>query len=254
MAPRPLDTIIELQDALDCLHRAEAQLAGIPDWMQELDAEYQERKGEIESLERQAEEATTARRTAEAGISDAQDKLKRYQQQINEVTNQREYGALLQEIDTVKNQITSLEEQAFASMEQADAANQALEEQRQAFDGLDQRYQAELAKWEKQKPGISEEAHKLREQVDVLRERLPRGHLRQFERILERTGGQALAAIRRVDRPRSATMWHCAVCNYNVRPQVLVDIQDRGSLIQCDSCKRILFVEPAEEAASVGGS
>src|SRR5690606_35688931 len=98
---RPLDTVIELQDALRRLRRIEAHLGGIPDWLKELDEEYQARRQEIDELEHQAEAGRIERRTAEAGISDAQEKLRRYQRQINEVTTQREYGALLQEIDTV---------------------------------------------------------------------------------------------------------------------------------------------------------
>ncbi len=37
--------------------------------------------------------------------------------------------------------------------------------------------------------------------------------------------------------------WSCGACNYRVRPQVVVEIRTQGSLIECDSCKRILFVE-----------
>jgi uncharacterized protein len=242
---RPLDTVIELQHALDRLRRAETQLGGIPDWMKELHAQYRERKEEIDDLERTIESARTERKDAEAGIADAQEKLKRYQRQINEVTTQREYGALLQEIDTVKGQIAGLEEQGLAALERSEAAKGEVEEKRAAFRDLEERYQAELARWEEEKPAIAEEARKLRERIDVLRERVPRPHLAHFERIYERTGGRAMAPIRKVERARGAAMWHCAACHYNVRPQVLVEIQDRGSLVQCDSCKRILYPEGA---------
>jgi predicted nucleic acid-binding Zn-ribbon protein len=150
---------------------------------------------------------------------------------------------LLQEIDTAKSRIAELEEQAYAAMERIDEANKALEEQREAFKSLDERYQEELAKWEKEKPGIAAEAESLRGRVETLREQLPRPQLAYFERIDERTDGQALAPIRKIERSRGSTMWHCGACNYNVRPQVVVDIQDRGALLQCDSCKRILYVE-----------
>lgn len=243
---RPLDTIIDLQEALDRLRRAETQLGGIPDWMEELDGEYRERKEEIDELERAAEAGRLERKTAEAGIADAQEKLKKYQRQINEVTTQREYGALLQEIDTVKGQISTFEEQGLSALERTESANQALEERRAGFRELEERYQAELARWDQEKPDLAEEARKLRERVEVLRERLARPYLAQFERIHERTSGQALAPIRKIER-RGPTMWHCAVCNYNVRPQVLVEIQNRGSIIQCESCKRILYLEGDRE-------
>ena len=253
---RPLNTVIELQHAMDRLRRAETQLGGIPDWMKELDAQYRERKEEIDELERVIEAARAERKDAEAGIADAQDKLKRYQRQINEVTTQREYGALLQEIDTVKGQIANLEEQGLTALERSETAKGQIEEKRAAFRDLEERYQVELARWEEEKPGIAEEARKLRERIEVLRERVPRPHLASFERIYERTNGRAMAPIRRVERARGGAMWHCAVCHYNVRPQVLVEIQDRGSLVQCDSCKRILYLEgegAGEEAAAAPG-
>lgn len=249
---RHLDTIIELQHDLERLREAEQQLGGIPHWMEELDAEYRERKAEMEALEQRAEDAAAERRQAEGEIGENQEKLKRYQRQINEVSTQREYGALLHEIDTVKQWIADLEDQAYTALESIEEANRALDEQKTAFQELEERYQAELAKWEEEKPGIAEEADKLRGRVEVLRERLPHSQLAHFERLHERTGGRALAPIRKVDRPRGPAMWACGVCNFNVRPQALVEIQDRGAIVQCDSCKRILVLEPegAEETAA----
>src|SRR5262249_24489945 len=108
-----LETIVELQDAISQLKVAEQRLQGFPDWMRDLHEEPTARKAEIEDLQQSAEEASRERRTAEAATQDAQEKLKKYQQQINRVSTQREYGALLQEIDTVKSQISSHEEQAL---------------------------------------------------------------------------------------------------------------------------------------------
>ena len=101
-----LETIVELQAALNHLRDAERRLHGIPDWMRELHEEHASSKAEIDEIEKAVEEAARERRTAEAAASDAQEKLKKYQQQINRVSTQREYGALLQEIDTVKGQIS----------------------------------------------------------------------------------------------------------------------------------------------------
>ena len=251
---RPLDTVIELQKDLDRLRKAEAQLAGIPDWMRELHDQYSRRKEEIDALEAEIESLQQVRREAEAGIADAQEKLKRYQRQINEVTTQREYGALLQEIDTVKTTIGSLEEEGVEALDRSETAAREVEEKRSEFQELDERYQAELARWEEQKPEIAREARRLEDRIDVLRERLPRPYLAQFERIDQRTGGRALAAIRKVGRMKGPARWHCSACNYNVRPQVLVEIQDRGSLIQCDSCKRILYMEEEGREAEAQGA
>lgn len=242
-----LDTILELQRAMLDLREAERRLSGIPDWMRELHEEHKTRLAEIATLEQAAETAAKERRAAEAITADAQEKLKKYQQQINKVSNQREYGALLQEIDTVKRQITTSEEQAFSSLEGSEQAQKELAAKREAFQELDQRYASEVARWEAEKPGILQQAGSLKQRIAACREQLPRNVVSQFERILDRNPSGATAPVRLMERPggRGPREWHCGACNYRVRPQVVVEIRNSGSLVQCESCKRILFLEPA---------
>jgi predicted nucleic acid-binding Zn-ribbon protein len=240
-----LETIVQLQRSLLDLGAAEERLHGIPDWMRDLHDEHSERRAEIESLEESAEMAARERRAAEGAVADAQEKLKKFQQQINRVSTQREYGALLHEIDTVKSEIGAFEEQAFSSFERYEQMQRELVAKRESFGDLDERYGAELARWESEKPEVERQVEALRGQVATLKERLPRALVGQFERILERNRGRALAPLRLIERPgRGPREWHCAVCNYRVRPQVLVEIRNGEGLVQCDSCKRILYLEP----------
>jgi len=240
-----LETIVELQSDISQLKEADAKLHGIPDWMRELHEEHVKRKAEIDALEQAADEAARERRTAEAATQDAQEKLKKYQQQINKVSTQREYGALLQEIDTVKTQISTSEEQALSALERHDKAQEELKEKREGFRELDERYAAEQARWGAEKPAIAKRVETLRTRIAELRSRLPRAALSLFDRILERNPGAALAEVRIIERPGGKQReWHCTACNYRVRPQVVVEIRNTGNLVQCDSCKRILTIDP----------
>jgi hypothetical protein len=242
----PLQAILPLQTALDELKAAEEQLSGIPEWMEELHVEHSQQLAEIAALEQAVEEARAERRKAEGEIADAQEKLKRYQQQINLVSTQREYGALLQEIDTTKTQIQTSENEGLEAMERREQAEKELEDKRQAFAELDQRYKRELEKWNAEKPAVAERVERLQGTVQTLRERLSAGVLRQFDRLFERHGGEPLAAIRRVESVRGTAMWHCGACNYRVRPQSVVEIRNSGSIVLCDACKRVLY-QPADE-------
>lgn len=243
---RDLQTVIELHRTLSDLRAAEELLGGIPDWMQELHAEHCEHKSEIERLEEEVAGTVQERRLAEAEINDLRETVKQHQEQIALVRNQREYSALLQEIDTAKDQIKSLEEKALEAMERQEEAETKLGENRESFQGLDSRYGAELGKWEAEKPEVAEKAQQLRGRVDVLAERLPRQLRDLFERLSTRYSGDALAPIHKVERGgRGPTMWHCRACNYRVRPQTVVLIQNESSLEFCDSCKRILYFDEA---------
>jgi predicted nucleic acid-binding Zn-ribbon protein len=239
-----LDSILELQNALTQIKEAEERLHGIPDWMRELHEEHETRRKEIEALEQSAEEAGKDRRAAEASVADSQEKLKKYQQQINKVSNQREYGALLQEIDTVKSQITEFEEQALSSLERAEKAEQELKTSREGFRDLQKRYKTELARWEGEKPAVARQVAELNTRIAELKKGVARGMLSQFERLLTRYPGGALAPVRLIERPGARQReWHCSACNYRVRPQVVVEIQNGDEIIQCDSCRRILYLD-----------
>ena len=247
-----LDTIVELQSAITRLKEAEHRLSGVPDWMRELHEEHSARKREIDALQEASDEAAKERRTAEAATQDAQEKLKKYQQQINRVSTQREYGALLQEIDTVKQQITASEGQAFSALESSEKAQQELTEKRESFRELDERYATEQARWEAEKPEVARQIAELKKRIGELRGQLPRQTASIFERILERYPAGALAPIRLIERPgRTQREWHCGACNYRVRPQTVVEIRNGSGLVQCDSCKRILYLEPEPQEAEV---
>lgn len=246
--PSHLDAVVLLQTTLDDLESSENKLNSIPDWMQELHDEHSTQQEEINRVAEVGLEAERERRAAEAQLSDAQEKLKHYQDQIGRVSTQREYGALLKEIDTVKEQISEAERVSLESFERNETAQQELKTMREAFEDLDKRYHEELAKWEAQKPGIAASVKTLQKKADTLRSEIPKGILRQFERIRDRLGGTAVSPILIAARVRGAnTMWHCGACNYNVRPQVLVEIKKNGTLNQCESCKRLLYCLPEAE-------
>ncbi len=216
--------------------------------MQELHDEYSVRRTEIQAIEAAIEEAAVERRGAEAGVADSQERLKLYQEQIGQVRNQREYSALLQEIDLVKQQVQRFEEQGIQAMEQQELEQARLDEERQAFAELETRYEQELEKWEGQKPEVAEEVEKLRGRIAVLEEQLPPPILHQFKLICERFDGVALAQVRELQRVgRGRQMWHCSGCNYRVLPQSLVEIRNNGSVVLCDSCKRILYYVEEDE-------
>ena len=240
-APQHLRTIIRLQEALDSLEKAERQLAGVPDWMEALHSEHSARLAEIAAVGEIAEEAAHTRRKAEAAIQDAAEKLKHYQQQVSLVRTQREYSALLQEIDTVKASIKGLEEQALAGMEGYEEAQKRLAAEREAFGELDTRYHQALAQWQSERPSVEQQAQTLRAEVKQLRSELPRSLLTTFERVHERSRGDAVAPLRKASSA-GAQIWHCGACNYRVRLAVVGEIRTKGSLVQCEGCRRFLYV------------
>ena len=244
---RDLDSLVRLQSALTEARIAREQLDGVPESMRELHDEHQERAEAIETLGAQIQEAELGRRASEAAADDVQVRLARFQEHVNRVSTQREYGLLLSEIDAAKAELSLHEEEALAAIERSEESTSELESQKDSFEELDARYQEALQEWELRKPSVAQELEELEAELRRLHETIPPNVLSRFERLFERLEGEALASISKVDKTaRVPSVWHCANCNYRVRPQVVVDIRNNGNLHQCESCQRFLFWQEDE--------
>ncbi len=242
---RVLDTIVDLQHASVELAHNRALLEGVPESMQELHDQYEHQRSEIERLEQEWQQAELERRAAEADAEAGKESIERYQEQIARVTTQREYGALLSEIDTVRARMREADDEALQAIERQDEASTQLDAIRGSFETLNEQYQEQLAVWEEQKPEMRKRVEALEGRIEVFRERLPPAALLQYERLFDRHGGAPLAAIGVVEST-GAPIRHCSFCNYRIRPQVVVQIQTQGALVPCDSCQRILYLDDGE--------
>lgn len=249
-----LATVARLHQAVTDLRVAEARLADVPEWMRELHDEHTQRQEEIDALAAEVEEARHTQRTAMADAADGEALLKRYQEQIGAVRTQREYSALLQEIDTAKERIRQAETAAAEAAEREAEAGQRLEEAGEAFADLKARYGEALAKWEEEKPAAAAESERLQGEIEALRAHLAPQPLGVYDRTRERYGDRPLATVRRIARPRGPGIYSCSACNYRIRPQAVVTLQrlgteeaQSGELVLCDSCRRILYFDETGE-------
>lgn len=241
IAPR----LIEFHRLMRELAAESARLEGVPEEMRAVHDEYSAARAEIDALAAGAEEAARERRAREGAVAESQEKLKHFQQQVSRVRNQREYGALLTEIDTAKTALRGLEDGALDLLERTESTSRSLAERRDAFVELDARWSEAMAAWEAKKPAVAERVRELRGEADRLRAELPRNVVAQYERVAERYKGEALAPVARTDRAGGAVLWHCASCNYQVRAQVAVEIRNHGAVIQCEGCRRFLVAADA---------
>jgi hypothetical protein len=242
--PRELDSLVQLQLALNEADTARRQLAGIPDSLLPIHEQHHHLLEVIQRLEGEIEADEKLRRSAELEATAAAAKLETYQVQINRVTTQREYGALLKEIDTIKAKVSVHEDEALALLERQEKARAELATARAEFATVDSRYQELLGLWQQERPAVEARLRDVVADIDRLRALIPGHPLRQFELLYQRLGGDALSTVTRMQGVgRSQAAWHCSVCNYRVRPQIIVEIKTTGALVQCERCHRFLRVE-----------
>ena len=247
-----LERLVELQGVLTRLEEVRSNYESPPEPVATLRAENERLEQRIAELQGVTEEADSERRNAEGVGTDAQEKVKHYESQISQVTTQKEYGALLSEIDTANQSRADADETALAAIERADTARTEIEELKARQEEVAGDLGQGLEEWEAQRPELKAELEQLDGQADVLREQLTPQIASLFERLLVRIEGNPMSHVIKVERPKGA-IWRCASCNYSVRPQVAMQVRTGAEIVQCDTCLRILFFEesfqPDEEAS-----
>ncbi|PYQ03174.1 MAG: hypothetical protein DMF83_21920 [Acidobacteria bacterium] len=107
-----LERLIRLQRAETDLRRAEAELAETPGHRAELDAALAAERARLEAARQELAGGQKARRQHEADLQDLEAKRSRLKGQLMEVKTNKEYTAMLHEIEAVERRDPHLRGQA----------------------------------------------------------------------------------------------------------------------------------------------
>ncbi len=233
------EKLIQLQELDNALRQNTAELSDIPRLIQELERKMQADSEQVVRAKEKLTQNQKKRRELEAEVKDLKAQVSRFKKQLNEVKNNKEYTALLKEIQETQDKIDRLEEEIIKELLAADeieeeirqaTLNQKNEEQhlRQAIEALQQRKQQ-----------LEQEKSHLLKQKEELLPTIPRQQLQLYLSIARKRGGIAISRV---------TDEFCSMCQVRIRPQMLNEIRDRSKIHLCESCGRILYFDHSEES------
>ena len=232
-----LDRLFLLQEVLIEVHDKTEKRGRTPEHLAHIEAAYREALSQRDETERTLARAAERRRALESEILDLNEKLKKYQSQLQTVKTNREYGALLNELDVVKRDVRTREDEILALEEAASLATSELERRNEAFPGEEAGYEEQMKEWRAEQAVLSEEIAKAEGQAKALRAELDNRLLATFDRLARVRAGIAVAKVDMVG-PQTAA---CSACHVRLRPQLLSDLRLQRETVTCESCKRILY-------------
>jgi predicted nucleic acid-binding Zn-ribbon protein len=236
-----IQNLIKLQE-LFLLQKAKIQQRDtLPPELAEVDQEYREKLDAIERLKSAAEDAERSRRGAEGKLAEFTELLRKYQSQLMAVKNQREYGAMLNEIDQVKRGLREAEDEVVGYMETIEAARTELAEREGKLPEETEEHESQLSGWRESQREIDAEIESARTQIAAIEKSFTPKRLAEFYRLCERKGGRAVVR---------AVAGSCSACHVRLRPALYQALRVSGEVVTCDSCKRILFYQDDAAASS----
>jgi uncharacterized protein len=229
-----LEKLVRLHHLQLDLSRVEADLGELPHKRRALDERLSADRARLDAARAASEGSTKARKTHEAAVQDLETKRSKYKGQLMDVKTNKEYTAMLHEIEGVERDIRAREDLVLEEMEKTERFAADVKREESAFKVREQAAKAERAEIDAREAKLSGEAARLRAERDAALAAVPEDARVLYERVAKKRG-TAVAEARDGE---------CQTCHMKLRLQVWVELRQNEGLFQCESCNRILYYEP----------
>jgi predicted nucleic acid-binding Zn-ribbon protein len=232
--------LIELQKIDQNIRTLSTKKQTLPEKAIEIDQALQARKETAEEERQGLEGLNKLHKEKESELKQGQEKLRKAKERLLEVKTNKEYQAMLTEIDTVEKNSGRIEEEILVLYDRIDEKKGFVKSQEKDLKQYQGSYEAERKQIDEELSSIDGELEIQQKKFEALVPALKPDLLRRYEMIKGRRNGVAVVSA------RSAV---CSGCNMNLPPQLYNELQRSEELICCPNCSRILYWD---ESANVG--
>ena len=233
MAMREQISILVRLQAIDSeIQKIEKRLGKVDGEMAVLDLEIEKFESAIKEKVSIREEYQKKYRSLESDANVNLPKIAKSKEKLTSVKTNKEYQALLKEIDDLKNANSRIEDQMLEILEQSENAEAQLSEEKQAFESAKNRVIGEKTDIAKAAEEDRSRLAGLQADFQTVLDTVNPDILKAFMSVRSRIGKMAIAEV--VDAV-------CAGCHMNIPPQMYNDLQRFESLMYCPQCQRIIY-------------
>ena len=236
-----LQHLIQLQELDTRAERTRRRIADAPAARAALEERLAARRTGVEAARARLAANQAARREVEKDLAAVQSRLSKFKNQLMEVKTNKEYQAMQKEMSVAEQEISDHETRLLERMEEADGLAAEVKAAEHDLKADEAEVARELAALDAALTEAERELERTMGERGVIAEQVSRGALAVFERVAHGRKGLAIAEARD---------GLCTVCHVRLRPQVFNEVRRNDSLIQCESCSRILFFVPSPSSVT----
>jgi hypothetical protein len=234
-----LQFLIQLQELDTTADRLRRRIADLPAVQTALDERLAALTGTVAAVKDRMSVSQTARRDVEKDLAAVQGRLSKYKDQLMEVKTNKEYHAMQTEIGAAEELVRRQEDLLLDRMEEAETHAAELKAAEAALHTGQADVTSERRQLDAERTAIEAQLETTtRERVQIALG-VSESALTLFEHVSKHRKGFAMSAARD---------GHCTQCHVRLRPQVYNEVRRNETLIQCESCSRILYFTPAPAA------
>jgi predicted nucleic acid-binding Zn-ribbon protein len=231
-----LSLLIQLQEIDGKVRSLAEQKKRLPEFLADLERRRGANKAELDNVKEGLQTAQKNKRDRDQDLEAGVQKVAKLKARTPEIKNNKEYQALLKEIETAEKENKAIEDDILVLMEKIDtaaagitAAEQRAREEEAALQAEQKEREADFAKVEEELKDVEGARQELVHHIQP-------AVLSHYEKLLNSKAGVAIAEARAES---------CSGCYMSIPPQVFVNVKKNESIITCPHCARILYYKEA---------
>jgi predicted nucleic acid-binding Zn-ribbon protein len=211
-----------------------------PERLQGLAGELQRLEGNVEDDKERVQDLKKAQRQYEAEIEDAIAHIKKSRGRLMNIKNNKEYRALIREIEDTERGNADKEDKVLACLEELEQLKKQIEAREDDLAAMRNHIKSEEITVAKETAHVEKELSDMDGSRAELMQSIDSQLLVKYEQIKARGGGIAVSLV------NNAT---CSECHLSIPPQMYNELQRQDALKFCPNCQRIIYWKAAEPAA-----
>ena len=229
-----LKKLYEIQQIDSEITELENQQSALLEKLQELETKSEELNDQVNSIGIDVERAARDAKDLEATVEADKMKIKKWENRLNDIRNQREYQALSRETENARRVTKDNEAKILEHWELKEKHQSKLEQTRSDLESIRSQISEE-------KSGSDSSGNELTTKLDTLRSGrselspdIKPSLLKRYDQVRQKRRGQGLAVV---------SGGTCQACHMMLPPQLYNTILRGESIETCPSCLRFLISE-----------
>lgn len=227
----------ELQDLDYWIGELERSKEFLPGMMRDLEQEIERVANDFKQKKERLSQAQVELKDLELRVNENKEQIKKFQDQMLTIKTNKEYDALVAQIEAAKAQVAADEERSLELMNEIEELRAEVEELEGRQDEIAANHKERLDELQKQLDSVQDKVDKKEAHRDHLKAKVPKQAMSIYERVRRGKGADVVVRLKR---------GACGGC-YKSQPPQKIQMIKKGETIQtCASCGRILIWEGDE--------
>ena len=231
-----LNLLIQLQEIDGAIRARQDEKKRLPELLAALERKSEANKAELDSVREALETAQKTKRDRDRDLEQGTQKVEKLKARTPDIKTNKEYTALLKEIETAEQESKAIEEDILKLMEKIDAAAAEIKtaearsaQEAAAIDAERKQFEESMAKLEGELAADGRVRDEIASRIDA-------ALLAKYQKRYVAQGGRVVVEARAES---------CSGCFMSIPPQIFVNVKKNTEIITCPNCQRILYYKEA---------